>query len=307
MLPRSEMATNKSLFMNGFKEDCEQLITRFERADNIRFETFCDIWKAMKFSLVFVGRPSFLELLEFCEEALHICKQFILLPPRFKERIGGLYLLYGVYFKMPIDQFRIKIKLDDWKSILELHAEIKEAEHLDANYILCKLIASNAFHFCLFDSEYGMEKPYIVKNSQCFNPYSILPTLKDLSDKNQILSKINELSKAYEQKKEASKLINLSDASLKLFNSNIAQEIINDIQEFEEQRRDQQKNTIDFEKPSCSTLKGQSSNEHTKFQLRGPAKRKMRPLIDGIEPESESEEGEVLESDDSYSELPIDS
>lgn len=34
----------------------------------------------------------------------------------------------------------------------------------------------------------------------------------------------------------------------------------------------------------------------------------MRPLIDGIEPESESEEGEVLsnESDDSYSELPID-
>lgn len=112
-----------------------------------------------------------------------------------------------------------------------------------------------------------MEKPYIVKNSQCFNPYSILPTLKDLSDKNQILSKINELSKAYEQKKEASKFINLSDASLKLFNSNIAQEIINDIQEFEEQRRDQQKNTIDFEKPSCSTLKGQSSNEHTKLQL----------------------------------------
>lgn len=53
MLPGSEMATNKSLFMNGFKEDCEQLITRFERADNIRFETFCDIWKAMKFSLVF--------------------------------------------------------------------------------------------------------------------------------------------------------------------------------------------------------------------------------------------------------------
>lgn len=43
------------------------------------------------------------------------------------------------------------------------------------------------------------------------------------------------------------------------------------------------------------------------YSRRGPAKRKMRPLIDGIEPESESEEGEVLESDDSYSELPIDS
>lgn len=69
---------------------------------------------------------------------------------------------------MPIDQFRIKIKLDDWKSILELHAEIKEAEHLDANYILCKLIASNAFHFCLFDSEVNLMKTLkIYINSAC--------------------------------------------------------------------------------------------------------------------------------------------
>lgn len=54
---------------------------------------------------------------------------------------------------MPVDQFKIRLKLDDWKNILELHTEIKEGEHLDANYILCKLIASNAFHFCIFDSE----------------------------------------------------------------------------------------------------------------------------------------------------------
>lgn len=47
------MAANRSLIMNGFKEDCEQLIASFERADNIRFDTFCEIWKAMKFSLVF--------------------------------------------------------------------------------------------------------------------------------------------------------------------------------------------------------------------------------------------------------------
>lgn len=97
-------------------------------------------------------------MLEFCEEALNICKQFLLLPSRFKERIGGLYLLYGIYYKMPVEQFKIRMKLDDWRSIMELHAEIKEAEHLDANYILCKLITDNAFIFCMFDQEVHLIK-----------------------------------------------------------------------------------------------------------------------------------------------------
>lgn len=112
-----------------------------------------------------------------------------------------------------------------------------------------------------------MEKPYTVKNTQYFNSYSILPTLRNLSEKNQLLSKIDEFSKAYEQKKEESKLINSLDTSLKLFNSNIAQEIINDIQEFEEQRRNKQKSITDFEKPCCSTSKEQSLKEHKKFYL----------------------------------------
>lgn len=198
------MAASKSFILSGFKEDCEQLIARFEQGNDIRFQTFCEIWKEMKFSLVFTGRPTYIELLEFCEETLNVCKKFLLLPPRFKERVGGLYLLYGVYYKMPIDQFKIRVKLDDWRSIMELHAEIKEAEHLDANYILSKLIADNAFHFCIFDKEFGLEKHYRAKEPQSFNPYSVLPTLKDLTDKHPMLSKINELSRAYEEKKKKS-------------------------------------------------------------------------------------------------------
>lgn len=62
---------------------------------------------------------------------------------------------------MPTDLFKIRVKLDDWRSIMELHAEIKEAEHLDANYILCKLLADNAFDFCIFDKE--VRSIYIVK------------------------------------------------------------------------------------------------------------------------------------------------
>ncbi|OAD55313.1 snRNA-activating protein complex subunit 1, partial [Eufriesea mexicana] len=289
------MATSKSLIMSGFKEDCEQLITRFERADDIRFQTFCEIWKDMKFSLIFTGRPSFLELLEFCEESLNICKQFLLLPPRFKERIGGLYLLYGIYYKMPIDQFKIRVKVDDWQSIMDLHAEIKEGEHLDANYILCKLIANNAFSFCIFDSEFGLEKYYRVKNTKCFNPYSVLPTLKDLTDKHQILSKISEISKAYEEKKQALKLENESGTSLKFFNSSIAEDIINNIQEFEEQRRNQHIKSMFSSKKACSS--SVSKETQKKSELKRTYKRKSL-IDDGFQIESsESEEDEILEFD----------
>lgn len=110
-----------------------------------------------------------------------------------------------------------------------------------------------------------MEKQYRVKNAQCFNPYSVLPILKDLTDKHQMLSKINEISKVYEENKQLLKLKNDSSTSLNLFNSNIAEEIINDIQKFEEQKRNQQiKSMFDSEKAcSSSTSKG----THKKTQL----------------------------------------
>ncbi|XP_053981352.1 snRNA-activating protein complex subunit 1 [Hylaeus volcanicus] len=293
------MAASKSLILSGFKEDCERLIACFEQGNDIRFQTFCEIWKELKFSLVFTGRPSYIELCEFCEEALNVCKKFLLLPPRFKERVGGLYLLYGVYYKMPVDLFKIRVKLDDWRSIMELHAEIKEAEHLDANYVLSKLIADNAFHFCIFDKEFGLEKQYRIKESQSFNPYSVLPTLKDLTDKHPMLSKIDELSKAYEKKKQALVSQSKSTVSLNLFKADIAEEIINDIQDFEEQKRNNQmKNAYGNEKTSSAST---SKEEYKKSsQMKGICKRKVRSLIDDeFQTDPNESETEILDLEDS--------
>lgn len=297
----------------GFKEDCQRLITRFERANDIRFETFCEIWRDMRFSLIFTGRPCYLELLELCEEALHVCKQFLLLPPRFKERIGGLYLLYGIYYKMPIDLFKIRMSLDEWRIVMELHAEIKEGEHLDANYVLCKLIADNAFHFCISKSEFGLERHYRKKNLNCFNPYSILPRLKDLIDENQILAEVDALSKAYEEMKET--LRGEGDESMKNFNffeSNIAEEITNDIRKFEEERRTQQLETVDDLENTdvASTSKGISNNART-CGRRNKVKSLFYNTLSTKSDESEEEdddEDEELDSDfliDDYSDLDV--
>lgn len=84
---------------------------------------------------------------------MHISKQFLLTSTRFKDRIGALYLLYGIYYQKPVDEFKIRIKSTDWQILMELHKQIKNGEHFDANYILSKLILDNAFHFSLFDRE----------------------------------------------------------------------------------------------------------------------------------------------------------
>lgn len=35
------------------KVDCEELLSRFQKTDSVRFETFSQIWKEMKFSEIF--------------------------------------------------------------------------------------------------------------------------------------------------------------------------------------------------------------------------------------------------------------
>lgn len=80
-----------------------------------------------------------------------------------------------------------------------------------------------------------------------------------------MLSKINEISKVYEENKQLLKLKNDSGTSLNLFNSNIAEEIVNDIQKFEEQKRNQQiKSMFDSEKACSSST---SKETHKKTQL----------------------------------------
>lgn len=35
------------------KSDCEELLSRFQRTESVRFETFTEIWREMKFSEIF--------------------------------------------------------------------------------------------------------------------------------------------------------------------------------------------------------------------------------------------------------------
>ena len=97
-------------------------------------------------------------MLEFCEECLNIAKQFIFSSPDLISQVGGLYLLYGLYYKIPIHNVKIRVTLKEWQSILLLYEQIKLEKLYDASFILVKLMKDKAFIHCLFTSEVSTVK-----------------------------------------------------------------------------------------------------------------------------------------------------
>jgi hypothetical protein len=50
------------------------------------------------------------------------------------------------------------MNLKEWKASCSLMEVVSEEQHYDALFIFNKLLAENAFHFCAFPREYGLEK-----------------------------------------------------------------------------------------------------------------------------------------------------
>lgn len=98
-------------------------------------------------------RKSYAELLEFSEESLQIAKTFILTSTDFIDRVAGLYLLYGLYNKIPLNDIKIRVTLKEWEFLLQFFDQLKSEKLHDASYIFSKLVTDNAFYHCLFTTE----------------------------------------------------------------------------------------------------------------------------------------------------------
>lgn len=185
----------------GFQEDCKDLMQKFIQSESTTFENFCEIWREMKFSLVFISKKTFAELLEFCEETLRTAKPLALPPHNLIERICGLYLLYGLYNKMPLDNVRIRVTQKEWMQFLDLYRQLKDNEHLDASYIFTKLVFDHAFLHCLFETEYGLEKQYKIRNENVTeNPHSVIDSIVQEVELGQ-LNDLKSIADVYEEQK----------------------------------------------------------------------------------------------------------
>lgn len=129
------------------KSDCEELLSRFQRTDSVRFELFSNIWREMKFSEIFYGTVKRRKRV-FSQLILETACTFFLPPFSFQIRVGGLYLLYSLYrcqTAMPPEKIRLALK--DWEDVKKFEKDSVNAQHFDVVYILQWLMFHKAFHF----------------------------------------------------------------------------------------------------------------------------------------------------------------
>lgn len=252
----------------------------------------------MQFGLIFFYHPSEAALTAFCEEALCISKQFLVNASSLKERIGALYLTYGVYYKMPVT-LKIRMTLSDWNCLMELHSHIKKEEYLDANYILCKLIVDHAFIHCISDREYGIERHFYQKQELPRLDVNLMPEIKELAAPEKLLSTISKLSKVYEEKKRV--LYDTEgDTSLQLYDASIADSIVDSIRVIQSKSRIFVKSDVtNYGKPSTASSTSTSSTSREiiqKDQKRIRVRKNQvlskigRAFEKGLQSESDSEE-----------------
>lgn len=129
------------------KSDCEELLSRFQKTESVRFEIFSKTWREMKFSEIFYGTAKH-ESRKFSRFILDTAYNLFLPPFSFQIRVGGLYLLYSLYqCQTASPPEKIRVALKDWEEVKKFERDALDAQHHDAVYILRRLMFLKAFDF----------------------------------------------------------------------------------------------------------------------------------------------------------------
>ncbi|XP_062406083.1 snRNA-activating protein complex subunit 1a [Sardina pilchardus] len=146
-------------YLGPLKEDLEELLARFKQTDSVRYEHFSAIWRDMNFSSVNYGFLRAYEKRHFSRSALTTAYAYLLPPYNFQIRVGGLYLLYGLYnSQLASPPEKICVALKDWDDIQKFIQNAWDGQHLDVIYIYWKLMSSKAFLYSAMPVPLNFEK-----------------------------------------------------------------------------------------------------------------------------------------------------
>ncbi|KAL6488027.1 hypothetical protein MHYP_G00046530 [Metynnis hypsauchen] len=135
-------------YRRAVQTDCERILGTFQATDSVRYEEFSSIWRQMNFSSMFYGRMERSETRTFTRLALSVVSPYLFPPYTFQIRVGGLYLLYGLYnTQLTSPKEKIRLALKDWDELMRFQQDAVNAQHYDVVYILRKLLSEKAFYF----------------------------------------------------------------------------------------------------------------------------------------------------------------
>ncbi|KAL7876906.1 hypothetical protein SRHO_G00035490 [Serrasalmus rhombeus] len=135
-------------YRRAVRTDCERILGTFQATDSVRYEEFSTIWRQMNFSSIFYGQMEGSETRAFARLALSVVSPYLFPPYTFQIRVGGLYLLYGLYnTQLTAPKEKIRLALKDWGELIRFQQDAVNAQHYDVVYILRKLLSEKAFYF----------------------------------------------------------------------------------------------------------------------------------------------------------------
>ncbi|XP_020484314.2 snRNA-activating protein complex subunit 1 [Labrus bergylta] len=190
-------------FYPPLTEDVEELLTRFQQTDSVRYQDFAAVWREMSFSDVFLGVSGEGELRRFCRTTLATAMKYFLPPYSYQIRVGGLYLMFAFYHTQPTaPPVQIRLALRDWAQVHKFLKNSVDSGHFDVVYIYRKLFETKAIsytampHFLTFQKQ---RKPK--KEAVCADFLGRTTAMQDLLSMD-ILDELTHIQNQYEKLKE---------------------------------------------------------------------------------------------------------
>lgn len=154
-------------------EDCLSLIDNFAEVENTNFKTFCEQWKNISFQHIYSAQTSVVEIIQTTKTILHLCKRIVCakdelgkIVSKFKNkkqiarRVGGLFLIYCIYFKQPTKEYvKVNVSADSWLEFINFIKIVPQntVQADEVRYVFWKLYKNDAFRFTALDYEVGLE------------------------------------------------------------------------------------------------------------------------------------------------------
>ncbi|XP_030747608.1 snRNA-activating protein complex subunit 1-like [Sitophilus oryzae] len=132
----------------AFKRDCEVFLVEFAKQKTLSYAKFANIWQLKNMSYIFADQTYVSLLKTLCEECFAILTQCIIHQKNVYMKIGALYLLYGLYYKQPIEgMVKIRVSYDEYTIIKDLMDEMAKEKYMEPLFIFAKLKADVAFNY----------------------------------------------------------------------------------------------------------------------------------------------------------------
>ncbi|KAI8323492.1 hypothetical protein GQ54DRAFT_316624 [Martensiomyces pterosporus] len=135
------------VYLSAIEGDVRTLMRTFQRLQAYDFESFCDVWKLLNFSLIHFVATEKNSRQNFMRTTYRLVLSHFQPHAILEIRIGVVYALYLLYFTQPVNfpNISIRVTMEIWAALTSLYQYCSESEIRDVVYVFDKLMADGAF------------------------------------------------------------------------------------------------------------------------------------------------------------------